>query len=62
MLEARSLTKRNSGVAAVQDVSFRVKPGEVLGYLGPNESRESTTVSMVVGLLDPTAGEAARTV
>ena len=57
MLEARGLTKRYSGVAAVQDVSFCVKPGEVLGYLGPNGSGKSTTVSMVVGLLDPTAGE-----
>lgn len=57
MLEARGLTKRYSGVAAVQDVNFCVNPGEILGYLGPNGSGKTTTVSMVTGLLDPTAGQ-----
>jgi ABC-2 type transport system ATP-binding protein len=56
MLEAKSLTKLYSGIPAVRDVSFSVKPGEILGYLGPNGSGKTTTVSIVVGLLDPTAG------
>ncbi|HEY3383199.1 MAG TPA: ABC transporter ATP-binding protein [Vicinamibacterales bacterium] len=57
MLEARHLTKRYAGVPAVKDVSFRVEPGEVLGYLGPNGSGKSTTVNMMIGLVEPTSGE-----
>jgi ABC-2 type transport system ATP-binding protein len=56
MLEAKSLTKLYSGIPAVKDVSFSVKPGEILGYLGPNGSGKTTTVSMVVGILEPTGG------
>jgi ABC-2 type transport system ATP-binding protein len=56
MLETRNLTKLYSGVAAVKEVSFTVRPGEVLGYLGPNGSGKTTTVSMVIGLLEPTHG------
>jgi ABC-2 type transport system ATP-binding protein len=57
MLELRALTKRYSGTMAVDDVSFTALPGEVTGYLGPNGSGKSTTVKMITGLLDPTAGE-----
>src|ERR1700730_6868926 len=57
MLEARSLTKRYTTTTAVDDVSFTVKPYEVLGYLGPNGSGKSTTVNMITGLLEPTRGE-----
>ncbi len=56
MLEVRSLTKCYSSVAAVENVSFTVKPGEVLGYLGPNGSGKSTTVKIITGLLEPTSG------
>src|SRR5260370_1666888 len=57
MLEARALTKRYTTVTAVDDVSFTVKPYEVLGYLGPNGSGKSTTVNIITGLLEPTHGE-----
>ena len=57
MLEVRTLTKRYSGVLAVDRVSFSALPGEVTGYLGPNGSGKSTTVKMITGLLDPTDGE-----
>ena len=57
MLEVRQLTKRYSGIPAVLDVSFKVHPGEVLGYLGPNGSGKTTTVHMLTGLLEPTRGE-----
>lgn len=57
MLEVRALTKRYSGTLAVDQVSFTALPGEVTGYLGPNGSGKSTTVKMITGLLDPTAGE-----
>jgi ABC-2 type transport system ATP-binding protein len=56
MLEVRGLTKRYSGLLAVNKVSFSVNRGEVVGYLGPNGSGKSTTVNMVVGLLEPSAG------
>ena len=56
MLEARALIKRFGGVRAVDEVSFAVRPSEVLGYLGPNGSGKTTTVNMLVGLIEPTRG------
>jgi ABC-2 type transport system ATP-binding protein len=57
MLEARSLTKYYSAVAAVRDVSFTLAPGTILGLLGPNGSGKSTTVSILTGLREPSAGQ-----
>ncbi|MGD0212331.1 MAG: ABC transporter ATP-binding protein [Terriglobales bacterium] len=57
MLEAVGLTKRYSAIPAVQDVSFQIRRGQILGYLGPNGSGKSTTVKMLTGLLEPTAGQ-----
>lgn len=57
MLEVRSLSKRYSGIAAVEDVSFSIAPGEILGYLGANGAGKSTTVKMLTGLIEPSAGE-----
>jgi ABC-2 type transport system ATP-binding protein len=57
MLEAVHLTKRYSSLPAVQDLSFTLKRGQVLGCLGPNGSGKSTTVKMLTGLLEPTRGE-----
>jgi ABC-2 type transport system ATP-binding protein len=56
MLEVRSLTKCYSSIPAVENVSFSIAPGEVLGYLGPNGSGKSTTVKTITGLLEPTRG------
>jgi ABC-2 type transport system ATP-binding protein len=56
MLEARHLTKRFSRLTAVNDVSFSILPGQILGYLGPNGSGKSTTVKMLTGLLTPSEG------
>ncbi len=56
MLEVRELTKLFSGIPAVQEVSFAVKPYEVLGYLGPNGSGKTTTAKMLTGLLEPSRG------
>lgn len=56
MLEVRNVTRRYGAITAVNDVSFTVGPGEVLGYLGPNGSGKSTTVKMLVGLMPPTRG------
>jgi len=56
MFEARHLVKRYAGSKVVDDVSFLVRPGEVLGYLGPNGSGKTTTARMLTGLVEPTAG------
>ena len=57
MLELRRVSKRFSGIAAVDDVSFSARPGEVTGYLGPNGSGKSTTMKMITGLIEMTFGE-----
>ena len=57
MLKAQGLYKYYGSVPAVQDVTFTLAPGQVLGYLGPNGSGKSTTVKMLTGLLEPTHGE-----
>jgi len=57
MLELRGVTKRYSGIPAVQDVSFVARAGEITGYLGPNGSGKSTTLKMITGLIEPSAGE-----
>jgi ABC-2 type transport system ATP-binding protein len=56
MLEVRSLTKCYSSVPALENVSFTVQPGEILGYLGPNGSGKSTTVKIITGLMEPSSG------
>lgn len=57
MLELRHVTKRFLGLAAVDGVSFQARAGEVTGYLGPNGSGKSTTMKMITGLMEATAGE-----
>jgi ABC-2 type transport system ATP-binding protein len=56
MIEIRNLTKRYGGLTAVNDISFTVSPGEVLGFLGPNGAGKSTTMKMITGFLTPTSG------
>jgi len=58
MLEIQGLTKQFGQFTAVDDISFSVASGEVLGFLGPNGSGKSTTMKMVTGFLTPTAGTA----
>jgi ABC-2 type transport system ATP-binding protein len=58
MLEIRHLVKHFGPLIAVDDVSFTVPQGEVLGFLGPNGAGKSTTMKMITGFLAPTAGTA----
>jgi ABC-2 type transport system ATP-binding protein len=58
MLEIARLSKQFGPLVAVDDVSFTVPPGEVLGFLGPNGAGKSTTMKMVSGFLAPTSGTA----
>jgi ABC-2 type transport system ATP-binding protein len=57
MLELRRVSKQFSGIPAVDDVTFSARPGEVTGYLGPNGSGKSTTMKMITGLIQMTAGD-----
>jgi ABC-2 type transport system ATP-binding protein len=59
VFEARQLTKRYHASLVVDDVSFQIARGEVLGYLGPNGSGKSTTIKMILGLVEPTSGSMA---
>ena len=56
-IETRNLTKRFGDFVAVDRVSFTVRTGEVVGYLGPNGSGKTTTIRMLLGLLQPSDGE-----
>ena len=57
-IEIERLTKRFGAFTAVDDVSFTVNRGEVLGFLGPNGAGKSTTMRMIAGFMTPTAGTA----
>lgn len=56
MLEVLNVTKRFGGVTALQDVSFSVGDGEVIGVIGPNGSGKSTITNVITGFYAPTAG------
>ncbi len=58
MIAVRHLTRRFGPVTAVDDVSFAVSRGEVLGFLGPNGAGKSTTMKMITGFLAPSEGTA----
>jgi ABC-2 type transport system ATP-binding protein len=56
-LELHHVTKRFTGVLAVDNVSFHARAGEITGYLGPNGSGKSTTMKMITGLIQTSDGE-----
>ena len=58
VIQAENLTRRFGDFTAVDHISFTVKAGEVVGYLGPNGSGKTTTIRMLLGLLLPSEGGA----
>src|SRR5574339_276364 len=58
MIEVQHLTKRYGPVTAVDDVSFRVEKGEILGFLGPNGAGKTTTMRVITGYMPATDGKA----
>lgn len=56
ILKASSLTKKFKDFLAVDDISFDLKEGEILGLLGPNGAGKTTTIQMLLGILNPTEG------
>jgi|GEM_PF-5247734 len=55
-LRVAGLTKRYAGVTALDDVSFTVERGEIVGLLGPNGAGKTTTINVILGVLEPSAG------
>src|SRR5690606_5400155 len=58
MIEARGLSKRYGDLVAVENVTFSVLPGAVVGFLGPNGAGKTTTMRMLTGFLPPADGSA----
>jgi ABC-2 type transport system ATP-binding protein len=56
MIEAHELSRRYGDFTAVEDISFTVQEGEIVGMLGPNGAGKTTTIRMVTGFLPPTTG------
>ncbi|MGN1481387.1 ABC transporter ATP-binding protein [Porcipelethomonas sp.] len=58
MIEVKNLTKHYGDKKAVNDISFKVEDGEILGFLGPNGAGKSTTMNMLTGYISSTSGTA----
>jgi ABC-2 type transport system ATP-binding protein len=56
MLEVAHVSKVYTGIPAVDDVSFRIARGEIVGFIGPNGAGKSTTVKIITGMVQPTRG------
>ena len=56
MIEIKNVTKKYGNFTAVDDISFEVKDGEILGLLGQNGAGKSTTMNMITGFIEPTKG------
>src|SRR5258707_10792513 len=58
MIKVEGLTKRYARTVAVNDISFEVEKGQIVGFLGPNGAGKTTTMRILTGFLPPTAGKA----
>lgn len=58
LIEAKGLRKQYGDFTAVDDATFNINPGEIVGFLGPNGAGKTTTIKMITGLLEPDAGHA----
>ncbi len=56
MIEVNNLTKNYGDFTAISNVSFNVKEGEIMGFLGPNAAGKTTTMRVITGYLSATAG------
>lgn len=57
MIEVKNIKKKYGSVTAVDNISFEIKEGEIIGLLGPNGAGKSTTMNMITGFIEPTEGE-----
>jgi ABC-2 type transport system ATP-binding protein len=58
MIEVQNLTKNFNGKTILNGINFHVQKGEIFGFLGPNGAGKTSTLRIILGLLDPTSGEA----
>src|SRR2546430_8127602 len=58
MIKVENLTKRYAGTTAINDISFEVGKGEIVGFLGPNGAGKSTTMRILTSFLPPSSGRA----
>ena len=56
MIELKNVTKKYGNFTAVDNISFTIKEGEIIGLLGPNGAGKSTTMNMITGFIEPTEG------
>ena len=56
MIEVKKVTKKYGNFTAVDNITFNVKDGEVVGLLGQNGAGKSTTMNMITGFIEPTEG------
>ena len=56
LIEVKNVTKKYGNFLAVNNISFTVNDGEVVGFLGPNGAGKSTTMNMITGFIEPTDG------
>ena len=57
MIEVKNITKKYGSFTAVDNISFEIEEGEIIGLLGPNGAGKSTTMNMITGYIEPTEGE-----
>ena len=57
MIEVKNITKKYGSTTAVDNITFNINEGEIIGLLGPNGAGKSTTMNMITGYIEPTEGE-----
>ena len=57
MIEVKNLTKYYGDKKAVNNISFKIEKGQILGFLGPNGAGKSTTMNMLTGYISSTSGQ-----
>lgn len=57
MIQIENITKKYGSFTAVNNISFKIEEGEIVGFLGPNGAGKSTTMNMITGFIEPTSGK-----
>ena len=57
MIKVENVTKKYGSFVAVDNISFEIGEGEIIGFLGPNGAGKTTTMSMITGFIEPTEGK-----